>query len=101
MKIFWTTFVVGQRYKYFNKLIFLAATFYVKGNGKTVAVLNGYTFGCADRSKYTIRWICSRNNICRVTFSATKDGEIVRQPNFEHKHPPPTFVIQNGVYMKL
>lgn len=91
----------SQHYKCLMKSIVVTASYYVKENGKTVAVLNGYTFCCADRSKHTNRWICTRNNICRVAFSATKDGRVIRNPNAEHNHPPPKYCIHNGLYMKL
>lgn len=94
-------YVRSNQYKCLIKPIFVTATYYIKENGKTVAVINGFTFCCADRSKHTNRWICTRNNICRVAFSATKDGRVIRLPNAHHNHPPPKYCIHNGLYMKL
>lgn len=82
-------------------LLHFPVSFYFNSNGKTVAVFGGYSFCRGVQYKNTIRWRCSRNNICKVALSATIDGQVVCFPKLSHNHPPSKYCIHNGLYMRI
>lgn len=99
--------IVSQKYETLRPSIIniylfyvVSAFFYFKSSGKTVAVINGFTFYCHRQMIGTDRWQCSNTKICRAFFIATKKREVIRS-NLEHNHSPSKFVIHKGLYMKV
>lgn len=69
-------------------------------SGKEMVIIGQYTFCCSYRSKSTDHWICSANNVCRARVVVTKERKVVRA-NTEHCHPPPKFIIKDGIFYRL
>lgn len=76
------------------------AIFAAKPNGKTMAILNGYTFYCRNRNRNTDRWVCTSHHTCKASFTATKCRQIVRV-NLEHNHLAPKYHVHQGMYTKI
>ena len=74
---------------------------YRKPNGKEVAMIQGYTFSLDGRSLTTDKYKCSLHTRCKARFAVTKDREFLTSSNLEHNHPPPKFLIRDGVYIKI
>lgn len=81
---------------------FFAVLFYPKSTGKVQAMYRGFSFYRHDKNKVTDRWHCTCKNSrgCKAFFIATKDAMIIRA-NVAHNHEPPSFVIKNGIFIKL
>lgn len=79
----------------------VSVEFYKKADGKAVAVMDGYTYYCRIRSKATDRWQCTNYNKCKAGFIANRNREVIRTVHTEHGHPPPHYVIRNGVFLRI
>lgn len=68
--------------------------------GGEVLLYNGYCFSIHKcRSKINNMWRCT-NSYCKATIGATKDRKIFRIID-NHNHPPRTYIIREGVYIKI
>ncbi|CAF4819858.1 unnamed protein product [Pieris macdunnoughi] len=85
---------------YLKKLI-VVVTFAVNQNQKNIAIVDGYCFYPDERHSNSIPWHCTRSKTCKARFTTSKDKTTVRKSNFTHTHPPPRFLINNGVYYRL
>lgn len=83
-------------------VLFFAVIFYPKSTGKMQAMFKGFSFYRHDIMKVTDRWHCTCKNSrgCKAFFIATKEAAIIRA-NVDHNHEPPSFVIKNGIFIKL
>lgn len=64
----------------------------------TVAVYKGYTYSRGGRSLTSSTWRCSRG--CKARFTYGENG-VVYKAQLKHDHEPPSFVIKNGIYIRL
>ncbi|KAI5646731.1 FLYWCH zinc finger domain-containing protein [Phthorimaea operculella] len=72
--------------------------------GKELAVYEGFTFFLHQKNKASDVWRCTKSGggggQCRANIFTTKTKAVLRmQP--EHNHPPPNFVVRNGVIIKI
>lgn len=77
----------------------------VKGKGKHVAVLEGYTFYRARETKTTVSWECTMHGQrcgCKARFTTQCGGDrhLIRA-NTHHTHDPPAYKIIDGIYHKI
>ncbi|XP_053605130.1 protein tramtrack, beta isoform isoform X27 [Plodia interpunctella] len=71
-------------------------------SGKEIAILDGFTFYCSQRSQSTLRWKCSSHNICKARFTTSNsDQRIVLRLNCEHTHPPSRFIVRKGTLVRM
>ncbi|KAI5646783.1 FLYWCH zinc finger domain-containing protein [Phthorimaea operculella] len=68
-------------------------------SGKTVALVEGYSFYVRTAGVTTTRWACTssgKGRHCKAHITATKDNIILRV-HLDHNHPPPYFTIKNAL----
>lgn len=67
--------------------------------GKTLLMINGYTYTENNRAKNT--YYCSRKyKSCKSSVKFGADGRIA-SVKLEHNHPPPNYMLtRNGLYVK-
>ncbi|PZC76997.1 hypothetical protein B5X24_HaOG203948 [Helicoverpa armigera] len=79
-------------------------TWATKKNGKDVAVINGYTFYHRIKHQMTSTWNCTFGRACRarmiVTNGARYQDRHLVSSMLKHTHPPPAFIICDGMYIK-
>ncbi|GBP52264.1 hypothetical protein EVAR_9175_1 [Eumeta japonica] len=74
------------------------------GNGKTLRMVNGYTFSFSNRLRNGERWLCSskRTKLCRVSINFDNDGRLLKMSSYPHNHGRPTYVkTSQGFYVKI
>ncbi|KPI99415.1 hypothetical protein RR46_03780 [Papilio xuthus] len=65
---------------------------------KFLVMINGYTY---SQINYSAHWLCSSKALgCTARVKKSANGEIFKV-NTEHNHPPPKYVLQNGIYFKI
>uniref|UniRef100_A0A2H1V085 SFRICE_000690 n=1 Tax=Spodoptera frugiperda TaxID=7108 RepID=A0A2H1V085_SPOFR len=76
-----------------------------KKDGKELAVVNGYTFYCHKSNVKTNTWSCTKGGFCKARLIITNDTRAAHRTvvsaKLEHVHPPPSFIISNGFYVKI
>ncbi|CAD0200269.1 unnamed protein product [Chrysodeixis includens] len=92
--------IVIGRYRY-NKCM----KWMMKKNGKELAMVNGYTFYCHKNNAKTKIWTCTSGWLCKarlITCSArSPEARTVISAKLQHIHPPPTYIISNGFYVRI
>ncbi|CAG9579983.1 unnamed protein product [Danaus chrysippus] len=72
-----------------------------KSSGTKLAVIEGFTFYCAIKNKMTSAWRCTKGGNCKAKFTLHTDTQDIMRPDLRHDHSPPTFIIKDGVYLKI
>ena len=74
--------------------------------GNILILYKEYTYSFKNRSymKGTSYWQCSAacsTSKCKAKLVVDDDGNIVPGDRDRHNHPPPSFVISNGRYVRM
>uniref|UniRef100_A0A2H1V0B9 SFRICE_000689 n=1 Tax=Spodoptera frugiperda TaxID=7108 RepID=A0A2H1V0B9_SPOFR len=76
-----------------------------KPNGKEVLILNGYTYFLKQNFSKTILWHCTYGGKCKSRISTTNEEDPLYRDIVSskegHNHARPTYVINNGFYVKI
>lgn len=75
-------------------------TFVRNVSNKELALFYGYAFYRHSRNKNSDYWDCTKGHGCKACIVMTKDKYVIRM-NPEHNHPPPKYVIRNGVFIRI
>ncbi|GBP52262.1 hypothetical protein EVAR_9173_1 [Eumeta japonica] len=73
-------------------------------NGKTLLMVDGYTFSFSNRNKNYERWLCSGKiaNRCRAYINVSQDKELINLSPYAHTHGPPKYLkTRGGEYIKI
>ncbi|XP_041968271.1 protein tramtrack, beta isoform-like isoform X16 [Aricia agestis] len=70
-------------------------------SGKVVAIINGFTYCVTKLGRRTTNWRCTFGSRCKCRFTTDKALNVNFGRIAPHGHPPPSFVIHEGVYMKV
>lgn len=77
----------------------------MKRNGKELAMVNGYTFYCHKNNAKTKIWTCTSGWLCKARLITSSDAKPVNRTvitaKVEHRHPPPTYIITDGFYVRI
>lgn len=84
---------------FINSVFLVSAQFVKKANGKDLALLNGYSFYCHKIYARSSIWRCT-NVRCSARLIVAKDFTVTRA-SVDHAHKAPTFVMRDGVYIKV
>ncbi|XP_041968344.1 uncharacterized protein LOC121725426 [Aricia agestis] len=69
-----------------------------KSGKKFLLMLDGYTY---SQINYSPHWFCSSKMAgCGARVRRVSDGQVMRV-NTNHTHPPPKYVVKNGMYIKI
>ncbi|XP_061704427.1 uncharacterized protein LOC133515857 [Cydia pomonella] len=73
--------------------------------GKEQVLYDGYTYYCnvTSANGWKKYWRCTRgggSGCCAARLHLSQDYKVMKIIN-EHRHPPPRFIIRNGVYTKI
>lgn len=78
--------------------------FVVNSLGKDIALHNGFKYFCRYRNKTSAdNWACTQMGsprLCKARLSVTKDRKLLAAIG-EHNHVPTSFIIRNGVIIKI
>lgn len=81
-------------------ICFFTVTFVKSVSNKELALFCCYAFYRHGRNKNTDIWDCTRGQGCKASIVMTKNKEIIRL-NPDHNHPPPKYVIRNGIFIRV
>jgi hypothetical protein len=74
--------------------------FVKRPTGKIMAIVDGYSYYCANNFMTTQGWRCTKAGLCKARFSLDKTSGIMIKSCLYHNHSAPSYVISNGVFIK-
>lgn len=82
-------------------LFFISVQWLKRDSGRTIAVVDGFTYYIEYQNDGRTRCRCTKAGYCKANFTIRHTDNVFIKSNFAHNHKPPNFIIREGVLMRV